>query len=242
MAARVNCLVTDAMEKAVPVDKLLTADEQRTLLAQWTANLRDGIGESGNDRSYLRSFSALNLSIVAARDNAAPFLSQAEYEAFLAAMIAYLKDERDTRGYDAGKGWVHTAAHTADVLKFLARNTKLTPAGQQQLLDAIAAKAASSGQVFQWAEDERLALVLVSLAARADFDKAGFDAWLAAIPPKRALVWANAPAIDAGKFAELQNLTLVLRAAHAALSMPATVPPMAAEARTSMLATLRAMR
>ncbi len=157
-------------------------------------------------------------------------------------MIGYLKDERDTRGYDAAKGWLHTAAHTADVLKFLARNAKLTPEGQRQLVDAIAAKAASFGQVFQWAEDERLALVIVSLAARADFDKAAFDAWLATIPPKRAALWANAPAIDSEKFAEVQNLTLVLRAAHAALSMPANVPPLAADARASILATLRAMR
>ena len=232
----------EAVAKWVYTDKLLSPDQQRTLLAQWTANLRDGIGESGNDKSYLRSFSALNLSIIAARDNAAPFLSQPEYDAFLGAMIRYLNDERDTRGYDPAKGWVHTAAHTADVLKFLARNARLTPAGQRQLLDAIAAKAASFGHVFQWAEDERLAAVLVSLAARADFDKTAFDAWLAAIPPKRASLWANAPAVDPVKFAEVQNLTLILRAAHAALAMPANVPPLAAEARASILATLRGMR
>src|SRR5688500_329159 len=139
----------EAVAKWIYTDKLLSPDEQRTLLAQWTANLRHGIGEAGSDQTYLRSFSALNLSIVAARDNAASFLSQAEYEAFLGAMLEYLKDERDTRGYDTGKGWVHTAAHTADVLKFLARSPKLTPAGQKQLLDAIAAKAASFGHAFQ---------------------------------------------------------------------------------------------
>ena len=232
----------EAVAKWVYTDKLLSADEQRTLLAAWTANLRDGVGDTGNDKSYLRSFSALNLSIIAARDNAAPFLSQGEYEAFLGAMVRYLADERDTRGYDAAKGWVHASAHTADVLKFLARNPKLTAAGQKQLLDAIAAEAASFGDVFHWAEDERLAAVLVSLAARADFDTAAFDAWLAVIPAKRETLWANGPSIDPATFAEVQNLTLILRAALVALTLPANVPPQAVAARASIIGTLRAMR
>ncbi|MDQ3171984.1 MAG: hypothetical protein M3Q55_17780 [Acidobacteriota bacterium] len=53
----------EAVAKWIYTDKLLSADEQRALLAQWTANLRDGIGESGTDKSYLRSFSALNLRL-----------------------------------------------------------------------------------------------------------------------------------------------------------------------------------
>src|SRR5688500_19047781 len=61
----------EAVAKWIYTDKLLSPDEQRALLAQWTANLRSGIGETGNDTSNLRSFSALNLSILAARDNAA---------------------------------------------------------------------------------------------------------------------------------------------------------------------------
>lgn len=232
----------EAVAKWIYTDKLLSAGEQRAMLARWTENLREGIGESGNDRSFLRSFSALNLSIVAARDNVAPFLSQAEYDAFLDATLGYLAAERDTRGYDGEKGWIHAAAHTADVMKFLARSPKLTADGQKRLLAAIDAKAGSFGQTFQWAEDERLALVLVSLAARADFDKAAFDAWLATIPPRRAALWANAPAIDPAKFPEVQNLTLILRAAHAALSLAANAPPQAVAARASMLETLRALR
>ena len=45
---------------------------------------------------------------------------------------------RTLRGFVAGSGWVHATAHTADVLKFLARNPKLTPAGQARIVEAVA--------------------------------------------------------------------------------------------------------
>lgn len=232
----------EAAAKWIYTDKLLTPDEQREILRAWTGNLRERVGEASGDAAFLRSFSALNLSVLAARDNAAPFLTQAEFDSFLAAMIGYLAAERDTRGYLTGHGWVHATAHTADVLKFLARSPKLTAAGQAQLLAAIDAECASFGQVFQWAEDERLAQILVSLAARDDFDAAAFDAWLLTVPPRRRAVWANAPAIDPVPYVEVQNLTLVLRAAEATLSVASSLTPPLEGARRSILATLRAMR
>lgn len=232
----------EATAKWIYTDKLLTPDEQRKILAAWTANLREGIGTTAGDAAFLRSFSALNLSIVAARENAAPFLTQDEFDAFLGAMVGYLRDERDTRGYDAATGWVHATAHTADTLKFLARSAKLGAAGQATLLAAVDAECASFGEVFQWAEDERLAQVLISILARSDFDKAAFDTWLATIPPRRKAVWANAPAIDPVKYVEVQNLTLVLRASEATLAMASKLTPELDAARASILATLRAMR
>ena len=232
----------EAAARWIYTDGLLSADEQRAVLALWTANLRRDLGERDGDAAFLRSFSALNLSILAARDNREPFLSKPEFDAFLDAMLAYFDGERDTRGYDAATGWVHAAAHTADALKFLARSSKLDGAQQARLLAAIDAKAGGFGMVFQWAEDARIADVIVSLAARADFDQAAFDAWLATIPPRRKALWAGAPAIDPVAFVEVQNLTLILRAALASLSMPAELPPQAAAARASIIATLRALR
>lgn len=231
----------EAAAKWIYTDGLLSADEQRALLDAWTENLRQGIGQAAGDLAYLRSFSSLNLSILAARDNRAPFLTKAEFDAFFDTMLDYFAGERDTRGY-TDAGWVHAAAHTADVLKFLARNPKLDAAQQGRLLAAVDAKARTFGEVFQWAEDARIADVLVSLAARDDFDRAAFDAWLATIPPRRQALWANAPAIDTGRWPEVQNLTLVLRAALTALTLPAELPESAAAARAAIVATLRAMR
>jgi len=219
---------------------LLSANEQREMLAMWTNNLRAGLGEASGDAAFRRSFSALNLSVLAARENAAPFLSPEEFDGFLATMLDYLSRERDTRGYDATRGWIHAAAHTADVLKFLARSAKLATAAQSRVLAAIDEKCRTFDGVFQWGEDARLAQVVVSLAKRADFDKPAFDTWLAAVRKRRTELWAHAPAIDPAEFAKVQNLTLVLRSAYVSLSIDPI--PSAEPARAALLEALRALR
>lgn len=82
----------------------------------WRDNLKTGTGERGTDTAFLRSFSALNLSVLAALDIDAPFMSQGEFDALLVDALEYLLRERDERGYLPGVGWVHASAHTADAL------------------------------------------------------------------------------------------------------------------------------
>jgi hypothetical protein len=219
----------------------LSANEQREMLAMWAGNLQTGLGEPTGDAAFLRSFSALNLSVLAARENASPFLSQEEFDTFLSTMLDYLARERDTRGYDSARGWIHAAAHTADALKFLARSSKLTVPAQSRVLAAIDEKCRTFGAVFHWGEDARLAQSIVSLARRADFDTAAFDAWLAAVRARRTGLWAQAPAIEPAEFARVQNLTLVLRAAYVSLSIE-PVAPAAEPARAAILDTLKALR
>src|SRR5262245_55777097 len=159
-------------------DKRLSDAEVRRQIATWVANLRRGIGESGTDSVFRRSFSALNLSIVAALDNARPFLERSEFESLLRAALDYLAAEKDVRGFDVEKGWIHSAAHTADLLKFLGRSRHLTAAEQPLVLDAIAAKLDAVGLVFTHGENERLARAVASLARRADLDTTAFARWL----------------------------------------------------------------
>jgi hypothetical protein len=149
----------------------------------WTANLTREIGSTSGDAVLLRSFSALMLSVVAARDNADPFLDAAQFRGLLDAVLAYLHDEKDIRGYDASAGWMHSAAHTADLLKFLARSRYMTRDDQARILDAIAAKLANAGAVFGYGEDERFARAVLSIVNRTDFDPAAFDAWVVRATP-----------------------------------------------------------
>jgi len=160
--------------------KLLGPDDLRPMARTLQANLRQGIGAIGTDGVLLRSFSALTLSVIAARDNETPFLSAEDYAKLLDDALAYLRDERDTRGFDAEKGWMHSAAHTSDLLKFLARNPQLPVAGQSRILSAMLAKNRESAAPFTQGEDERMARIAISLARRADFDRDGFRAWLGA--------------------------------------------------------------
>ena len=156
----------------------------RTLMADWTANLHAEIGSTGTDAVFRRSFSALMLSVIVAHDNAAPFLEAGEVRGLLTAALTYLHDEKDVRGYDAQKGWMHSCAHTADLLKFIARSRYVEPADQARLLDAIVAKLHDTPEVFTHGEDERLARTILAVVNRKDFDTEAFTAWVTRSVPK----------------------------------------------------------
>jgi len=157
----------------------------RALTDDLLRNLTQGIGDRESDGVFRRSFSALTLSVVVARDNAAPVLGADEFRRVEAAALAYLAGERDLRGYDPQKGWMHSAAHTADLLKFVARSRFLEPAEQPRLLDAMARKLATAPTVFTHGEDERFARAILSIVNRADFDGAAFQAWTSRVRPSR---------------------------------------------------------
>ena len=120
--------------------KQLGPKERRALVALLSENLRRGIGETGNDGVLRRSFSALDLSILAALELQDPALDAAGYARLLDDGLAYLKDERDLRGLEPRVGWIHATAHTADLLKFLARDARFKPQDQARLLDAAWSK------------------------------------------------------------------------------------------------------
>jgi uncharacterized protein DUF2785 len=165
--------------------QILDGESVRRLTDVWLHNLEAGIGERGTDTVFRRSFSALMLSVVVARDNAKPFLTEDDIRRIETAALKYFEAERDVRGYDPEKGWVHSVAHTADLLKFVARNRHLEPAGQPRLLEAIAKKLTTAPVVFFNGEDERIARAVLSVINRSDFDRAGFAAWVSRTKPSR---------------------------------------------------------
>jgi uncharacterized protein DUF2785 len=215
--------------------KLIDAAALRPAIDRLLTNLTAHVGELDNDTIFRRSFSALTLSVIAARDNAEPFLDAAEWHRVEGAALAYLAAERDLRGYDPGKGWMHSAAHTADLLKFLGRSRHLDIPGQRRFLDAIGQKLAAAGVVFTFGEDERFARALLSLTARKDFDAPGFAAWLArntpAVPAKPAIAQLRAA----------QNWKNVLAKLEVLLSSDPQPPEAAAAARTALRETLKAL-
>jgi hypothetical protein len=162
--------------------KLLDAAALRPVTAKLLQNLRADIGSTGTDAIFRRSFSALALAVVAARDNVDAVLDERGFRELFDAALQYLDTEVDIRGYDPVKGWMHSSAHTADLIKFLARNRYITTADQARVLDAVVRKMTSSG-VFVFGEDERHARVILSVINRQDFDRDGFAGWLARAKP-----------------------------------------------------------
>ena len=165
--------------------RAIDADALRPVVSRLLENLTDGIGERGTDRIFKRSFSALTLSVVVARDNAAPFLAPEEFRRVKDAGLAYLEAEQDLRGYDAERGWMHSAAHTADLLKFIARSRFLDRADQRRVLAAITHKLKAATTVFTHGEDERFARAVLSIINRTDFDRDAFAAWISETKPAR---------------------------------------------------------
>ena len=224
----------------------LTAGERRTLVATLSANLRRGVGEMGTDSVLLRSFSALDLSILAAVEAQDPALDAAGYRRLLDDALAYLRDERDLRGLEPRVGWIHATAHTADLLKFLARDPRLTPADQSRLLEAAFSKMTAPGTaVFTHAEDERLAAAVVSVVRRADFDAAALDRWLERFPALEKEAWSKAPP-DVRVLDAAQNARNLLRSLYVILTLPApsggAAPAHVGPARERVLGVLEAIR
>jgi hypothetical protein len=154
-------------------------DDLREIVGQMLANLGKGLGESGTDTVFLRSFSALILMEVVARDNAEPFLDGREVRDLLGATLDYLRRERDLRGWVDGLGWAHAAAHTADLLMMLSRSRHLGVVELAGLLDGIADRLLTpSDTVFLYQEDERLAYTVLNVLRRGLLDRAAVTRWL----------------------------------------------------------------
>jgi hypothetical protein len=231
-----------AAEKWIVREARVAPDDLRTLVRLWSANLQDGLDAPGDDRVFKRSFSMLCLSLVAARDLAAPFLDAQEVATFFDRTLEYFDRERDLRGFDPVHGWRHTPAHTADTLKFLARNPKLPAGSDGRLLAAVQRKIEASDTVFAWGENDRMALALHSIVRRPDASAASLESWLGHWLDEYKTLWSKGPQVDPVRFARVENARQVLRSLHAALSMEATPTPNGDTARRVVLAALAKMR
>ena len=231
-----------AAERWILRDHRLSAAELRVLLRLWTRNLDDGLGTSGDDRVFKRSFSALCLSLIAAEDLSASFLEPAEFHAFFDRMLDYFQRERDLRGFDPVHGWMHTVAHTSDALKFLSRNPKLASGSDTRLLAAVRAKLESHDAVFTWGESDRVALALQAAVRRPDADAAALTAWTQYWVTAHQDLWAKGPQVHPRRFAVVENAKQVMRSLYAALSTETAPTPAGDAARQTLIAALAKMR
>ena len=167
------------------------------------------IGESENDTVFGRSFSALYMSILAARDLQQPFLSVAAFKETLDTALQCYAEEKDLRGYAPVKGWAHATAHVADLLKFLARNPKLSGEDQKKIIAAIAQRCRTVPSVFVWGEDGRMAAALLSIVDRKDFDQSSFDEWFKALITENKHLWKE-PRIDIPEYVSVRTQSNVV--------------------------------
>ena len=143
---------------------LLAPDELREMLAFALSEdgIRHGLGESGTDSVFARSFAVLVVALVLVVDNRSPYLSDVEFANVLTALLEYAGSERDLRGFVPGKGWAHSAAHVADALDECVRSRYAATKEAHLVIDALCSLTSRSPEVFTAEEDERIAIPLAA--------------------------------------------------------------------------------
>jgi len=217
--------------------KMLSSEELVRLLQDWEANLQNGIGEVGTDSVFKRSFSSLCLATLAERDLKDPFLGRDRFRRLLDAGLTYMNAERDLRGFDATKGWIHATAHTADLLAALAKNPFFTKEEQGRVLEAIGHRLENADQVLTYGEQDRLASVAATIVTRKDFDGQRWHSWIAKMNREDRTVWNESPP-KMQQLARFENDSYFLSATVARIALePAS--PASQDARKTVLAVLR---
>jgi hypothetical protein len=216
-----------------------TNDQLRAIGQQMAHNLTLEIGKQGSDSVFLRSFSALVLDCVIDYDNAHPFLEPAEVQSYLDQALEYLAHEHDLRGYVAEKGWAHSAAHTADLLAYLARNQSLDGRDLERILHAIAQKAlAPTEHVYLYKEDERLAYTVMTALRRDLIELPFLEAWVDQLADG-AISWFDAVSTATGASAR-HNSKVFLRSLYFQLAWAENPPQVAPELIAKLQAALKA--
>jgi len=162
-------------------DNLASDDQCRSLLKGLTDNLQQQLPEANTTTQHavlLRSFSALSLALLVARDHQAPYLDQVAFDALVTKATQYLIHEPDERGYDPQLGWVHASAHGADLIRQLAKSSRLQPPQQTALLHSISERLQRLQLAFTASEDDRMAHAVVELVQRQDFELARLRTFL----------------------------------------------------------------
>ena len=161
------------------IRRVYSTDQMRQILRTLLPRMQAGIGEQGTNSVFGRSFAALMLGYVINEDNKTPFLEESEVKETLNKALEYLANEKDLRGWLPEKGWAHSAAHTADLLWFLAKNKHIEPSDLKNILHGMSDKmAVPSGYLFVHGEDERMARAILAVMSREDAPLEGLTKWL----------------------------------------------------------------
>ncbi len=158
---------------------LYTPERLREMISSLRDNLQLGLGALDADSVFLRSFSILVLSVIVYHDNEKGFLSKQEIHDIVQTCTDYLVAEKDLRGYVEGKGWAHTCAHTADILRFLARNRHVGEEQLTSILHAMLTKlTTATTHVMVHGDDQRLTRVVTASLRRELLKRDFWASWV----------------------------------------------------------------
>ena len=143
-----------------------------------------------DDDVQARTFGALLLALVAARDNDTGRADDGSVRGWLAAFLGWYAAETDTRGHDDELGWLHAVAHGADAAGELARSPRLGADDLAALLAALVDRTVAPTSL-HWlqAEDDRVAYAVMAVLQRDLVDPAEVRRQV----DRLAAAWLDAP-------------------------------------------------
>ncbi len=116
---------------------------------------------SEDDYSVLRrSFSILLVNPILCVHLDKEFLDEEMILKTKDCLIKYLNEEKDLRGYDKEKGWLHAIAHVADGIHALINCKVITEDICKDIMGTIENKLLEGREVFNAEEDERLITII----------------------------------------------------------------------------------
>jgi hypothetical protein len=135
------------------------------------------IGEVNNDSILMRSFSNLIIAAILYTDASRPGLSRESIGRVKDALVRYVREEKDWRGYIEGKGWAHSMAHLAEALDTYAQHPHATSDDRKDVLKLLSQLSKTSVPLF-YEEDVRLATVAHHIILGKQVDSEFLHSWL----------------------------------------------------------------
>jgi len=123
------------------------------------------IGEEMTDSVFTRSFSALLVASILAKDAELLILNNDRLQIFFKKIGRYLLLEKDTRGHVQDKGWAHSIAHGADLAAMTIKHPKFDLQHAPLILHALKL-VTWKGTIFVNDEEERLVNIIEALLDR----------------------------------------------------------------------------
>ena len=191
------------------------------------AGLSVGLGETGTDTVFRRSFSVLILAVCLEHDSRHHLLPGGKILEWGDRIATWFLAERDTRGWVPGKGWAHTVAHGADAIGALGQSPHLAGAEHAVLLDVLAQRLLEqpADEPLVAGELDRVAAAVMTILRRNTLGTDVLEPWVHRIG---AAANAFTGPVDHDPYAPAATAQAFLRALFVQLSLapePPTVRP-----------------
>ena len=186
--------------------------------------LLTGIGESGTDSVFRRSFSALVVAEVIDRDTRMPRVTRTKVHEWGDRLATWFLMERDERGWVADQGWAHAIAHGADAFGALARSPRCGPGELLVVLDVIGDRVTRAPEaVWYSGEHDRLAMTTLHVLRRGLVPNELVEGWIERIADAARPRRDNDDKSDV--YLQIGNAAAFLRALYLQLALGPGAPP-----------------